>query len=119
DSLNNDGRVDNNRGFHMGTSHIGFPTGNDSMDAGRNCTHSNCARCYNTTTINTLGIATRRLLFNDFGELRCNKPLNSHHPGGINALFGDAHIQFVAETIPLPTLKLLVNRDDGVPVNVP
>jgi prepilin-type processing-associated H-X9-DG protein len=129
DSVNNDGRVDNNRGFHMGTSHVGEPNGNNSMDApgssppspsgAKNCTHTNCARCYNTTTINVLGIATRRLLFNDFGELRCNKPLNSHHPGGINALYADGHIAFTAENIPLATLKALVNRDDGAVVQIP
>jgi prepilin-type N-terminal cleavage/methylation domain-containing protein/prepilin-type processing-associated H-X9-DG protein len=118
-SNNNDGRVDNNRGFHMGTSHVGHPSGNNSMTAGRNCTHNNCARCYNTTTINTRGIETRRLVFNDYGELRCNKPLNSQHPGGINALFTDGHVAFVSATVPLPTLKLLVNRDDGTPVNLP
>jgi prepilin-type N-terminal cleavage/methylation domain-containing protein/prepilin-type processing-associated H-X9-DG protein len=119
DSVNNNGRVDNNRGFHMGTSHVGHPNGDFSMDAGRNCTHSNCARCYNTTTINALGIQNRRLLFNDYGEIRCNKPLNSNHPGGINALYADGHIAFVAQTVPLAILKALVNRDDGTPVNLP
>lgn len=103
----------------MGTSHVGFPSGNGSMDAGRNCTHSNCARCYNTTTISTRGIVSRGLVFNDFGELRCNKPLNSTHTGGINALFGDGHVQFVQENLPLATLKALVNRDEGSVVEVP
>jgi prepilin-type N-terminal cleavage/methylation domain-containing protein/prepilin-type processing-associated H-X9-DG protein len=119
DSVNNDGRVDNNRGFHMGTSHVGFPSGDNSMDAGRNCTHSNCARCYNTTTISTRGIVTRGLVFNDYGELRCNKPLNSLHPNGINALFADGHVAFLTENLPLLTLKQLVNRDDGDAVSVP
>jgi prepilin-type N-terminal cleavage/methylation domain-containing protein/prepilin-type processing-associated H-X9-DG protein len=117
--VNSDGRVDNNRGFHMGTSHIGFPSGDGSMDAGRNCTHANCARCYNTTTINTRGIVTRGLGFNDYGELRCNKPLNSAHTGGINALFADGHVQFIQESLPLATLKALVDRDDGLVVNLP
>jgi prepilin-type N-terminal cleavage/methylation domain-containing protein/prepilin-type processing-associated H-X9-DG protein len=122
--VNSDGRVDNNRGFHMGTSYVGFPNGDNTMTFDKNCPYTNsgannCARCYNTTTINTLGIATKHLLFNDYGELRCNKPLNSHHPGGIDALFADGHIQFITETMPLATLKLLVNRDDGSPVNVP
>jgi prepilin-type N-terminal cleavage/methylation domain-containing protein/prepilin-type processing-associated H-X9-DG protein len=120
DSVNNDGRVDNNRGFHMGTSHVGFPNGNNSMNPPPgNCTHNNCARCYNTTTINTRGIVTRGLVFNDYGELRCNKPLNSHHPGGINALYADGHIALVTATIPLATLKQLVTRDDGTVINLP
>lgn len=116
---NGDARVDNNRGFHMGTSHVGFPSGDSSMDAGKNCTHNNCARCYNTTTINTRGIVNKGLVFNDYGELRCNKPLNSQHPGGILALFADGHVAFLTATLPLATLKQLVNRDDGAVVNLP
>lgn len=115
---NGDGRVDNNRGFHMGTSHVGFPSGNNSMDVGKNCTGPNCARCYNTTTISTRGIVSRGLVFNDYGELRCNKPLNSAHTGGINVVFADGHVQFVEQSLPLLTLKNLVNRDDGSVVEV-
>jgi prepilin-type N-terminal cleavage/methylation domain-containing protein/prepilin-type processing-associated H-X9-DG protein len=116
---NNDGRVDNNRGFHMGTSHVGYPDGDNSMDTPGNCTHANCARCYNTTTLNTRGIVSRGLVFNDSGELRCNKPLNSLHPGGINALYADGHIAFITENTPLVMLKAMVNRDDGETVNAP
>ena len=123
--FNSDARVDNNRGFHMGTSYVGHPSGDNTMQQPPmgNCAQSanahNCARCYNTTTINALGIANRRLLFNDYGELRCNKPLNSNHPGGINGLFADGHIAFLSQNIPLATLKAMVNRDDGTPVQLP
>lgn len=116
---NTDGRVDNNRGFHMGTSHVGYPSGDNTMTAGKNCTHDNCARCYNTTSIFNRGIVTRGLVSNDYNELRCNKPLNSAHTGGINALFADGHVQFVQESIPLNTLKAMVNRDDGTVINGP
>jgi prepilin-type processing-associated H-X9-DG protein len=115
--VNSDGRVDNNRGFHMGTSHVGYPNGDNSM--GPNCPADNCARCYNTTTINTRGIVNTGLVFNDYGELRCNKPLNSMHGSGINALFADGHIAYVTANTPLDTLKLLVNRDDGGAVSQP
>ena len=116
---NDDGRVDINRGFHMGTSHVGYPTGDNSM-APPNCTHPNCARCYNTTTINTRGIVKRGLIFNDHGGSRCNKPLNSEHAGGgINALFADGHVQYINPNIPLLTLKQLANRDDGEVVTLP
>jgi prepilin-type processing-associated H-X9-DG protein len=117
--VNSDGRVDNNRGFHMGTSHVGYPNGDNSMDVSGNCPNSNCARCYNTMTVNTRGITSKGLVFNDYGELRCNKPLNSLHPNGINALYADGHIEFLTESMPLATLKLLVNRDDGGVVTTP
>jgi prepilin-type N-terminal cleavage/methylation domain-containing protein/prepilin-type processing-associated H-X9-DG protein len=117
---NSDGRVDNNRGFHMGTSHVGYPTGDNTMDSPPgNCPNSNCARCYNTTTINTRGIISTGLVFNDYGELRCNKPLNSLHANGINALFADGHVAFVTANVPLATLKNLVNRDDGGTIDLP
>lgn len=114
---NSDGLVDNNRGFHMGTSHVGFPSGDNSM--GPNCTGDNCARCYNTTTINTRGINARGLVFNDYGELRCNKPLNSAHSGGVNVLFGDGRVVFIQQSIPLQLLQNLVDRNDGVAVTLP
>ena len=116
-STQDDGRVDNDRGFHMGTSHVGWPSGNNTMDsaaAGGNCTGNNCARCYNTTTINTLGINKKTgLVFNDYGSLRCNKPLTSPHPGGINALFADGHVTFLTDNLPIQILRDLVNRNDG------
>jgi prepilin-type processing-associated H-X9-DG protein len=125
DSINNDALVDNNRGFHMGTSHVGFPNGNNSMTNTTNCPYSNtggnnCARCYNTTTINTLPInGSRGLVFNDYGELRCNKPLAGPHPGGVNVLFADGRVVFITNSTPLPTLKALVDRDDNLVVDVP
>jgi prepilin-type N-terminal cleavage/methylation domain-containing protein/prepilin-type processing-associated H-X9-DG protein len=119
EGFNNDGRIDNNRGFHMGTSHVGFPTGDNTMDIGANCPNSNCARCYNTTTINTRGIVNRGLVFNDYGELRCTKPLSSLHPNGINALYADGHVQFLTQNLPLAALKAMVNRDDGESISAP
>jgi prepilin-type processing-associated H-X9-DG protein len=117
DSNNYDGRVDNNRGFHMGTSHVGFPNGDNSMDAGANCTHANCARCYNVTTIFSRGITNKGLGFADYKESGCNKPLNSQHPGGINGLFADGHISFLSANTALLTVKAWANRDDGEAVS--
>jgi type II secretory pathway pseudopilin PulG len=122
DSFNNDGLVDNNRGFHMGTSHVGFPSGSNTMQATQptNCTNSdNCVRCYNTTTINTRGINAKKLVFNDYGELRCNKPINSGHPGGAHVLFGDGRVIFLDQTMPLVMLQNLVDRNDNVVVTLP
>jgi prepilin-type processing-associated H-X9-DG protein len=58
-------------------------------------------------------------VFNDSGELRCNKPLNSLHAGGVFVLYADGHVAFTAENIPLVTLRALVNRDDGEAVSQP
>jgi prepilin-type processing-associated H-X9-DG protein len=58
-------------------------------------------------------------VFNDYGELRCNKPLTSAHSGGINALFADGHVTFLGDGLQLITLKQLVNRDDGTVLNLP
>jgi prepilin-type processing-associated H-X9-DG protein len=38
---------------------------------------------------------------------------SSPHPGGANFAFGDAHVSFVSETIPLETLQQLAHRADG------
>jgi prepilin-type processing-associated H-X9-DG protein len=124
DGFNSDGLVDNNRGFHMGHSYTGYPTGSNTMTFDTNCPYTNsgannCARCYNTTTINTLGINQRVSSFNDYGELRCNKPLNSGHSGGLNVLFGDGRVVFVSNSFPLPMLKNLVDRNDGASVTLP
>ena len=37
----------------------------------------------------------------------------SPHTGGVNAAFGDGSIRFVRDSIDLPTLFNLGNRDDG------
>jgi prepilin-type N-terminal cleavage/methylation domain-containing protein/prepilin-type processing-associated H-X9-DG protein len=118
-TYNVDGLVDNNRGFHMGTSYVGYPNGPNSMNAGVNCPQSNCVRCYNTTTINTLGINQRVTGYNDYGELRCNKPLNSAHSGGVNVLFGDARVVFLTSSTPIALLRALVDRNDGIAVTLP
>jgi len=122
---NSDGRCDNNRGFHMGTSYVGYPIGDNSMTWDKQCPYSssngsgNCARCYNTTTINTIGIKKTGLGFNDYGELKCNKPLSAEHPNGVNILFADGHIQFVTASVPIVTLRQMANRDDGEVIAVP
>ena len=47
-----------------------------------------------------------------------NKELYSFHPGGCNVLFGDASVRFVAQTVKLEVLLMLLTRDRGeVPPN--
>jgi prepilin-type processing-associated H-X9-DG protein len=45
--------------------------------------------------------------------------LGSAHAGGINALFGDAHVQNVPYDIDRVTFWRLGGRDDGVVVQLP
>jgi prepilin-type processing-associated H-X9-DG protein/prepilin-type N-terminal cleavage/methylation domain-containing protein len=111
-------RTSNRRGFHMGTSHVGKPAGDGSMEAGKSCTHANCQRCYNTTTI-MLPINAKRFVFATHGELKCTRPIQSIHPGGANVLWADGHVSFLFDALPLQTLKNLCNRDDGKVVDVP
>jgi prepilin-type N-terminal cleavage/methylation domain-containing protein/prepilin-type processing-associated H-X9-DG protein len=42
-----------------------------------------------------------------------NTPLNSAHPGGINALMGDGSVMFLGESTSLEVLAMLATRDDG------
>jgi prepilin-type N-terminal cleavage/methylation domain-containing protein/prepilin-type processing-associated H-X9-DG protein len=42
-----------------------------------------------------------------------NIPLNSAHPGGVNAAFADGSVRFLNDTTPLDVLARLATRDDG------
>ncbi len=64
----------------------------------------------NTSNYNLPGIGT------NFGP---NSVLLSAHPGGIQALYGDGSVHFIAETIQMPLLKRLCTRDDGQVVQLP
>ncbi|MFW5692720.1 MAG: DUF1559 domain-containing protein [Thermoguttaceae bacterium] len=47
------------------------------------------------------------------GNCGPNRPLNSAHPGGINALFADGSVHFLAESLAIDVLYNLADRDDG------
>jgi prepilin-type processing-associated H-X9-DG protein len=49
-------------------------------------------------------------------DVGANVPLNSAHPGGVNALLGDGSVRFLSDTITLDLLGRLATRDDGKPL---
>lgn len=126
--------VDNDRGFHMGTSYVSKPpNGPGSMNllasqpgAVTTCNNStpgndcrpNPQRCYNTTTVR-YGLNNKSFQFSYMGDLQCNRPIQSVHPGGANLLFADGRVEFLITSINLTTLKNLADRDDGNPVTLP
>jgi len=42
----------------------------------------------------------------------CNRPIQSAHPGGANALLGDGSVHYLSQSLALQTLYNLSNRDD-------
>ena len=120
--------VDNGRGFHMGTSYVGRPSGPGTLNGnpGGNCWQTsnapgNCARCFNTTTVR-YGFNTRNWLSSSSAGMLsngCNRPIQSVHSGGAYVLFGDGHVSFVNSGITLDTFKSLADRDDGNTVETP
>jgi len=48
-----------------------------------------------------------------------NVPLTSAHTGGVNAVFADGSVRFLANNVDLVTLARLATRDDGGVVNLP
>ena len=53
------------------------------------------------------------LLFTAGNNAGANDQLYSFHPGGINVLFGDGHVQFIRDTISVVTLRSLVTLKGG------
>jgi prepilin-type N-terminal cleavage/methylation domain-containing protein/prepilin-type processing-associated H-X9-DG protein len=49
----------------------------------------------------------------------CNVPLNSTHPGGVNAVLCDGSVRFLSDSTPLLTLAAICTRDDGLAITPP
>jgi prepilin-type N-terminal cleavage/methylation domain-containing protein len=47
------------------------------------------------------------------GNVNCNTPLTSAHPGGVQSVLADGSVRYLTDVINLTTLKNLGDRDDG------
>jgi len=118
DPLYGDMRSSDSRGAFMGTSYATQPKGPGSMAGCGGRGTNNCMRCYNTTTV-VAPLGSKTFVFGQSGDERCGTPIQSAHPGGANVLFGDGSARFLAVGLDLVTLQRMVDKDDGVPVNIP
>ncbi|QDV71352.1 hypothetical protein Poly24_50870 [Rosistilla carotiformis] len=97
------------------TTH-GWTMGTDGSGTTTNWNGPN-SRQFNVTSIRyPIGTDTWALpgVGSNYGP---NNPLLSAHPGGVQAVFGDGSVHFIAETIAMPIVKYLATRDDGEVVN--
>ncbi len=51
-----------------------------------------------------------------YPPVKLNAAFASEHPGGVNFVFADGHVQFIADTIPLQTYKALSTKAGGEPI---
>jgi len=118
DPFYSDIRSSDSRGAFMGTSYVTQPRGNGSMAGCDGLGSSNCARCYNTTTI-VWPIGRKIYQFASMGDERCGTPIQSAHGTGANVLFADGAVQYLNADLPVDMLKNLVDRDDGNNITLP
>jgi prepilin-type processing-associated H-X9-DG protein len=48
-----------------------------------------------------------------WNQLSLNVAARSRHPGGVNTLFADGHVQFIKNTVNLQTWQALGSRNGG------
>ncbi|MGE3804795.1 MAG: DUF1559 domain-containing protein [Gemmataceae bacterium] len=116
-----DPRSSSGSGAFMGNSYVMKPAGPGSLAVAA-CSDSggskNCERCYNVTTVK-YKLGFRNNTFESAGDVTCNHPFLSAHPGGANMLFADGRVAFLTESLDIAALRNLANRDDGNVVQLP
>ena len=100
-----DCRADGNHGFSMGTRVL-RGTGMDN-------------RVWNITTVRSR--INEKNLDNapgSEGNMACNRPIQSAHPGGVNVSFVDGSVHFLTDNLDLITLRNFAERNDGQNVSL-
>ena len=99
-----DVRADGNAGFVMG----------QTDEDGINPLSSNSLRRYNMTVLaHPLNSKNLDNLVGALGNLGANRPLHSAHPGGVNASLCDGSTHFLRDSLELPILFNMADKDDG------
>ena len=52
------------------------------------------------------------------GNVGANRPLISAHSGGVNVTLADGSVHFLSDSLDLPTLFNLADKDDGNVANI-
>lgn len=118
------------RDFRPGVQH-GFAMGCNGRNNSTDLSLPNDAnsRVFNTTTLRYLVNENCRNGSCSLGDTSCadgvcqnmgnNHPLLSEHPGGVNVLFADGSVHFIAETAAASVLAAYASRNDGQTVEAP
>lgn len=106
------GRGSSNHGWAMGAGHnhriTGVETGDGNWDG----------RWFNLTTVRyPIGTRTYTLPGVNINQ-GPNNPLISAHPGGVHILLADGSVRFMSNSTNLETLKVLADRNTGVPITL-
>ena len=104
-----DVRSDGNHGFNLGANPITLP------DPGS----SNGFRAFNLTTVrHPINEKSTLAAVGSLGNLGCNRPIQSAHPGGAHVAVCDGSVHFLTDNTDLQVLFNFCDRNDGNPVDI-